>query len=693
MKTSLIYLSLSADGSSLRSSTLNGITYLIAPVISKVGDRVEWPANAPTPELIPADVLTFATDSRNNRPVVMGHPMRNGEYTSANDPEILERYCFGYVFNASFSDTDKKVSCEIWLDPLRAVIVDSHLGGSHAQRVIERLQDGQTVEVSEGNYVVLERVSGTYNDKEYGGIWRLCIGDHLAVLNENQIGACSIEDGCGALRMSKGLNGSSWYYPVLTPITPSLSISILSQARRPTFSGTETSSWSAPSFSEYVRYLHEGKDGPTSVSQCDSSLKRLISAHSLLGDPDGNNLSDLTFFPCVNPSNGKLNEKALRSIIGSRGSTADIDEKAKISAQDMARRLLNSEFGVELSTSTSISEDEISGVTDMDQKKESFFKRLISSMAEVIRSSMSNNDLRQKLYKALHGTVRGLSYVYDEDVAEKTVKYCIFIKYGDSYLSEDYEYRFYQRTFDIDGNDNVTVNDDPTEIERYEDGWRPVTTEPSTTEESIIVSDDKVTLETEPQPCSCNHNKGESTMDRKAVISRICSASTIWKKNVKALEVMDDDALMTVSQEVEEDKKENEKEEKEKVVVTPPATPSVTAPDPPPTSNLESISASELATLKVQAAKFQQAENAHRTSLIGKLVTSSAFTEDRLKTMATDDLETLSKSLKLEDSSVPPQYDFSGRGISFMPGTETKSHKAPDTWAISASEHAKKTAN
>lgn len=703
MTTSLIHLSLSADGSSLRTSTLSGISYIICPVISKVGDRVEWPANAATPELIPADVLTFATESRNNRPVVMGHPKRNGEYVSANKyPELLEQYCFGHVFNAAYSEESKTVSCEIWLDPARAIIVDSRLGGSNAQRVIERLKNGEMVEVSEGNFVVTERTSGVYDGKEYGAIWRLCIGDHLAVLNENQKGACSIEDGCGALRGSssgKVVVPSPWSYPSspINPLSPShsLSVSILSQARRPTFSGTETSSWSAPSFSEYVRYLHEGREGtgPTSVSQCDSSLKRLIASHSLLGDPDASNLSDLTFFPCVNPSNGKLNEKALRAIVGSRGSQADIDERAKVSAQDMARRLLNSEFGAELSTSTSSTSslediiDEVSEVNDMDKKKESFFRRLISSMAGVMRSSMSNNDLRQRLYKALSSIVRGLSHVYDEDVEAKTVKYCIFIKYGDSYLSDDFEYRFYQRTFSIDSNGNVTVNDDPIEIELYEDGWRPVTTEPPT-EESIVVSGTSRTEANESETCTCHNHKGDNTMDRKAMISRICASSAIWRKNEKALEAMDDNALLAISSGVPlqwdegEEKGTEAEKEKENVQLTPPTSPVST---PLVTANQITLTRDEYTSIKAAATAYQEQQRLEKESLITSLSTAqSEFSVDDLNGMTTPQLEKLAKVAGVG----APVKDYSGRGVSGVPSISSGKEKVrplPDTWGLNVS--------
>jgi len=122
----------------------------------------------------------------------------------------------------------------------------------------------------------------------------------------------------------------------------------LSSARRPTFSGTESTAWSAPSFATYVSALHEGDNPPSSVGDAPAALKRKIAGHSLLGDPSADNLRDLTLFPVVNPRTGKLNGGALRAVLGGRGSQANISDSARTSAQTMARSLLNSQFDAKL---------------------------------------------------------------------------------------------------------------------------------------------------------------------------------------------------------------------------------------------------------------------------------------------------------------------------------------------------------
>lgn len=119
---------------------------------------------------------------------------------------------------------------------------------------------------------------------------------------------------------------------------------VLSEARRPRFTGTESTAWTAPTFEDYVAALFEGEDPPARVQDASPALKRAIAAHTLLGDPEADDFRDLSFFPVVNPRTGRLNEQALRAVLGGRAAQADIPAAARESAQAMARRLLNSEF-------------------------------------------------------------------------------------------------------------------------------------------------------------------------------------------------------------------------------------------------------------------------------------------------------------------------------------------------------------
>lgn len=419
-----------ADAASIRTARYDGVEHLVVPVVALVGDHVMRPLGSEGPEFVPSEVIAIAPDAWAGRSVVEDHPLLNGQPISANIPEILEAQSFGTVFNARFEDGRLKV--DAYINPERAV-----RAGAKAQEVVRRLralaagEEEDLVEVSVGAFVMLEKRAGVAPDgTPYDYIWRAALPDHLAVGLGGSKGACSAEAGCGAPRAAS---------ETPEPKRAVLRAAILSQARRPQYTGTETSAWSTPSFSDYVRYLHEGAEGPSSVSQASAALKRSIAAHSLLGDPEGSNLRELAFFPVVNPANGRLNERALRAVISGRGAQVDIPERARTSAQDMARRLLNSEFGAELEVSK-MSED---GKTKAGA-----------------RSAAESENLHMWLAAALEEVESGYDYLWVEsfDTEAGTVVYCL--RGEDGGVSGTY-----RRTFTLAG-ETVTIGAQRTEVRR-----------------------------------------------------------------------------------------------------------------------------------------------------------------------------------------------------------------------------------
>jgi len=191
-----------AGGSSLRSASFEGRTHLIVPVVAMVGDSVVHPANSKTAELVLSSELAIAPAGWNGRPVVPDHITSSaGVYGdgSANDPEILENFCFGKVFNSRFDRSDNRLKMDAWLDIAKA----ESLGGDPLS-VIRRLQAGEMVEVSVCAFIITEPKSGIKSGKVYSGIWRRITPDHLAMLPKSMQGACSINAGCGAPRSAGG---------------------------------------------------------------------------------------------------------------------------------------------------------------------------------------------------------------------------------------------------------------------------------------------------------------------------------------------------------------------------------------------------------------------------------------------------------------------------------------------------------
>lgn len=205
-----------AAGAQLRTASYDGRDHLVVPVIALM-EGIIWPVNAEEPEFVPADVLAFATSGWDGEPVMMGHPMISGVPVSANSPSILEEFCFGRVFNTASSaevTRTKKLSLEAWLDPIRAAKV-----GPAAERVIARVRAGESVEVSVGAFVALNKTPGEWNGKKYKASWSRIMSDHLAMLDEDERGACSVEMGCGTNRTAT-MHILTGHAPVLVAETP-----------------------------------------------------------------------------------------------------------------------------------------------------------------------------------------------------------------------------------------------------------------------------------------------------------------------------------------------------------------------------------------------------------------------------------------------------------------------------------------
>jgi hypothetical protein len=119
----------------------------------------------------------------------------NGLKVSANQPKVLQEEAFGLLFNTKL-DGDKLKS-EIWINLVR---VDEL--GDEVKKSVEALQSGELVEISTGLIADIEVRKGTFKGQSFDGIWRNVTPDHLAILPEGVVGACSVEDGCGAPRVN-----------------------------------------------------------------------------------------------------------------------------------------------------------------------------------------------------------------------------------------------------------------------------------------------------------------------------------------------------------------------------------------------------------------------------------------------------------------------------------------------------------
>lgn len=161
-----------------------GKTYYVVPVVMMV-EGVHNGSRGPI--LHTAEELGKIELSWNGIPVTIGHPFTDeGNYVSANSPETLTKWSVGRVFNAKMDN--EKLKADVWLEEERLKIV--------SPETLQMIRNGQIVEVSIGVFSEDDYIDGKWNDEEYIAVARNYRPDHLALL-PGEVGACSINDGCG----------------------------------------------------------------------------------------------------------------------------------------------------------------------------------------------------------------------------------------------------------------------------------------------------------------------------------------------------------------------------------------------------------------------------------------------------------------------------------------------------------------
>lgn len=191
-KAHLQFLKMNLTGM-VRNETLEGREYLAVPMVMMV-EGVLNGSNGPL--FYPAEELAKVPQVWNMKPVVVYHPQMDGKALSACDSEIIENYKVGMIMNTSFDG--KRLKAEAWLEPDRLTIVDN--------RIREALDSGEVMEVSTGVFTEDEEVSGEFGGVTYNSIARNYRPDHLALLPD-QIGACSVADGAGLMRLNTKIKG------------------------------------------------------------------------------------------------------------------------------------------------------------------------------------------------------------------------------------------------------------------------------------------------------------------------------------------------------------------------------------------------------------------------------------------------------------------------------------------------------
>lgn len=169
----------------IRSENLMGRAFKVFPAVLV---REQVLNNNLGATFLPAEEIEASVDAWNSIPVTLRHPTQRGQPISARQPGVLNASGIGFLFNARYQDGALKA--DVYLDPARLSAIED------AGKAINRVEQGEVVEVSTGFTTRVEPETGAHNGERYEAVLRGIRPDHFAVL-DNEKGACSVDDGCG----------------------------------------------------------------------------------------------------------------------------------------------------------------------------------------------------------------------------------------------------------------------------------------------------------------------------------------------------------------------------------------------------------------------------------------------------------------------------------------------------------------
>lgn len=175
----------------VRNESMDGKKYLVVPMVMIKEGVLEGSEGA---LFYPGDELDNTPAVWNMKPIVVYHPSKDGVAVSACDQVIINSRGIGLIMNANFNTNDRRLRAEAWLDEAKTKKVDN--------RILEAIEKKEMVELSTGLFTDNEQTSGEFEGVKYDAIARNYRPDHLAILPD-QIGACSIDDGGGLLRLNQ----------------------------------------------------------------------------------------------------------------------------------------------------------------------------------------------------------------------------------------------------------------------------------------------------------------------------------------------------------------------------------------------------------------------------------------------------------------------------------------------------------
>ncbi len=171
---------------SARRAMLDNVEHLVIPAVAireGVLNNIFYPSSE----------LAEMVEAWNGVPVPVNHPMEGDVPITANATQVEEQFNIGRFYNVRFEDD--AIKGEIWINIEKA----TRLGFAD---IVANLEKGEMMEVSTGLLAFTAKKKGRFENTEFDEVASGIRPDHLALL-PNEQGACSIKDGCGAMRNNK----------------------------------------------------------------------------------------------------------------------------------------------------------------------------------------------------------------------------------------------------------------------------------------------------------------------------------------------------------------------------------------------------------------------------------------------------------------------------------------------------------
>lgn len=182
--------SLAINASNISTTTINDQEhYVIRGAVPIVDDIVM------NGGLYPAEEINNSYQTMERKLMPIGHPMVNGKYVSANDPQAVNDYYAG-AWAQNVSKANDKVVMDVYVNK---AVADTKPDG---KRLIQRLDDmisgnnADPIHVSTGLLLNKEQKAGESKQKKYSWVAHNMQFDHIAILLDEP-GAGTPDEGVG----------------------------------------------------------------------------------------------------------------------------------------------------------------------------------------------------------------------------------------------------------------------------------------------------------------------------------------------------------------------------------------------------------------------------------------------------------------------------------------------------------------